>query len=115
MRTFKDFQSQGYRSNTGSVRKMMNFHNDCEVDMLKRGSTLPKFANVSLPSSTNANFYPFFGHDRVLVNEIRENVVGGPPLFSQKMQILGKPNFVILETCVSFLSEPLQVNYILSP
>ena len=48
--------------------------------MLKLGCTLPNLANICLHQSTDAKFYPFTEGDQDLLEEIREDVVGGPSI-----------------------------------
>ena len=53
--------------------------------MLKLGYTLPNLANICLHRSTSANFYPFTGTDKDLLQKIREDMVGGPSIvFTRK-------------------------------
>ena len=53
--------------------------------MLKLGCTLPNLANICLHKSTDAKFYPFTEADKDLLEEIREDVVGGPSIvFTRK-------------------------------
>ena len=48
--------------------------------MLKLECTLPNLANIWLHKSTNAKFYPFTETDKVLLQKIREDMVGGPSI-----------------------------------
>ena len=88
LRTFKDFlkwyNNKDVVPTLEAVQKMMKFYHDRGINMLKLGCTLPNLAIICLPSSTNANFYPFTEHDRDLLNEIREDMVGGPSIFTRK-------------------------------
>ena len=47
------------------------------IDMLKLGCTLPNLAHSFLHKSTNAKFYPFTETDTELLENLRENLVGG--------------------------------------
>ena len=48
--------------------------------MLKLGCTLQNLANICLHKSTSANYYPFTETDKDLLQEIREDMVGGPSI-----------------------------------
>ena len=53
--------------------------------MLKLGCTLPNLANICLHKSTSANFYPFTETDKNLLQKVREDMEGGPPIvFTRK-------------------------------
>ena len=68
----------------------MNFYHDCGIDMLKLGCTFPNLANICLHSSTNAKFYPFTEHGRDLLNQIREDMFGGPSIVFTRKAIAGE-------------------------
>ena len=68
-----------------AMQKMIVFHHDKDIDMLKLGCTLPNLANICLHKSTDAKFYPFTEGDKDLLGKIREDVVGGPSIvFTRK-------------------------------
>ena len=48
--------------------------------MLKLGCTSPNMANIFLPKSTDANFYPFTEQDTDIFEKFREDVVGSPSI-----------------------------------
>ena len=53
--------------------------------MLKLGCTLPNLANICLPSSTIAKFYPIIDNDKDLLSKVREDMVVGPSIvFTRK-------------------------------
>ena len=53
--------------------------------MLKLGYTLPNLANFCLHKSTSAKFYPFTETDKDLLQNVREDMVGGPSIvFTRK-------------------------------
>ena len=53
--------------------------------MLKLGGILPNPVNICLHKSTDAKLYPFTEGDKDLLEEIREDVVGGPSIvFTRK-------------------------------
>ena len=68
-----------------AMRKMIEFYHQKEIDMLKLGCTLPNLANICLHKSTYSKFYPFTESDKDLLENIREDMVGGPStVFSRK-------------------------------
>ena len=84
------------------MRKLIAFYHDNDIDMLKLGCTLPNLANICLHNTTDAKFYPFTEGDKELLEEIREDVVGGPSIvltrkavvdeaFIRKSTNIGKP------------------------
>ena len=42
-----------------AMQKMIAFHHDKDIDMLKLGCTLPNLVNICLHKSTDSKFYPF--------------------------------------------------------
>ena len=89
MCTFKDFLRWYNNKNVDptleTMQKMLAFHHRNGIDMLKLGCTLPNLANICLHKSTSANFYPFTGTDKDLLQKIREDMVGGPSVvFTRK-------------------------------
>ena len=48
--------------------------------MLKLCCTLPNLANIFSRKPTSAIFYPFTDGEKDLLQKIREDVVGGPPI-----------------------------------
>ena len=68
-----------------AMQKLIAFHHDEDIDMLKLGCTLPNLANTCLHKSTDGKFYPFTEGDKRLLEKIREDVVGGPSIvFTRK-------------------------------
>ena len=61
-----------------AMQKMIEFHHNKGIDMLKLGCTLQNFALICLHNSTDTKFYPFTESDKDLLEKIREDVVGGP-------------------------------------
>ena len=51
--------------------------------MLNLGCTLLNLANICLHNATTATFYPFKKSDKDLLEKIREDMVGGHPLYSK--------------------------------
>ena len=88
MCTFKDFQHWYNNKDVPTMeamQKMLAFNHKKGIDMLKLGCTLPILANICLHKTTNAKFYPFNETDRNLLQEIREDMVGGPSIvFTRK-------------------------------
>ena len=72
------------------MQKMIAFYHDKDIDMSKLGCTLPNMANICLHTSTDAKIYPFPEADKDLLEEIREDVVGGPSIvFTRKAVVDG--------------------------
>ena len=61
-----------------ATQKKIAFHHDRDIDMLKLGFILPKLADICSHKSTDAIFNPLKDGDKDLLEEFRENVVGGP-------------------------------------
>ena len=67
------------------MQKMVPLYHDKDIDMLKLGFPLPNLANICSHKSTDAKFYPFTEGDKVFLEKIREDVVGGPSIvFTRK-------------------------------
>ena len=68
-----------------AMQKMIAFYHDKEIDLLKLDCTLPNLASICLHKSTDAKFYPFTEGDTDLLQNIRDDVVGGPSIsFTRK-------------------------------
>ena len=59
------------------MQKVIVFHLDKDIDMLKLGCTLPDLAYICLHKSYDLKFYPFTEGDEDFLEKIREDVVGG--------------------------------------
>ena len=89
MSSFKDFlrwyNNRDVVPTIEAMQKMISFYHDKVIDMLKLGCTLPNLANICLHKSTDAKFHPFTEADKNFLEEIREDVVGGPSIaFTRK-------------------------------
>ena len=72
-----------------ALEKMLAFYHKKGIDMLKLECTLPILANICLHKSTSAKLYPFTETDKDLLQNIREDLVGGPSIvFSRKTVVL---------------------------
>ena len=84
MKSFKDFlmwyKNKDVVPTLEAMQKMIEFHHQKEIDMLKSGCTLPNLADICLHKSTDSKFYPFTESDKGLLERIREDMVGGPSL-----------------------------------
>ena len=67
MSSFKDFlrwyNNKDLLPTLEAMQKIIAFYHDKIFDMLKLGCTLPNVANICLPKSNDANFYPFTEED----------------------------------------------------
>ena len=89
MSSFKDFlrwyNNKDVLPTLEEMQKLIAFYHDKNIDMLKLGCTLPNLANICLHKSTDAKFYRFTEGKKDLLENIRENVVGGPSIvFTRK-------------------------------
>ena len=55
---------------------------------MKLGCTLPKLSNICLHKSTDANFYPFTEGDKDILENVREDVVGGPSIVCTRKAVV---------------------------
>ena len=89
MSSFKDFlrwyNNKDVVPTLEAMQKKIAFYHGKDIDKLKLGCTLPNLANICLHTSTDSKFYPFTEGDKDLLEKIREDVVGGPPIaFTRK-------------------------------
>ena len=78
-------QRQRRCTNTRSNVKNACFLSQERNDMLKLGCTLPDLANICFHKTTSVKFYPFTETDKILMQKIREDMDGGPPIvFTRK-------------------------------
>ena len=61
--------------------------------MLKLECTLPNSANICLHKSTSAKFYPFIETDKDLLQQIREDMVGGPSIVFTRKAVVDETFF----------------------
>ena len=92
MCTFKDFlrwyNNQNVVPTLESMQKMLAFYHKKGIDMLKLGCTHPNLANICLPKSTSAKFYPFTETDKDLLQRIQKKMAGGTSIvFTRKAVI----------------------------
>ena len=66
------------------MQKMVAFYNKKGIDMC----TLPNLANICPHTSTSGKFYPFTETDKVLLQEIRKDMVGGPSIVFTRKAVL---------------------------
>ena len=76
-----------------AIQKIIAFHHDKDVDMLKLGCTLPNLANICLHKSTDANFYPVTEGDKDLQEKTREDVVGGRSIVFTRKAVVDETFF----------------------
>ena len=75
------------------MQKMVAFYHDKDIDMLKLGCTLPNLAKICLQNSTHAKFYPLTEEDKGLLENIREDVVGGPYIVFTRIAVVDETFF----------------------
>ena len=67
------------------MQKMVSFHHNKGIDMLKFGCTLPNLADIYLHKPTSAKFYPLKESDKDLLEKNREDMVCGTSIvFTRK-------------------------------
>ena len=96
------------------MQKMVDFYHNKEIDMLKLGITFPNLANIFLHKSTTVKFYPFTESRKNFLDEIREEMVGGPSIVFARKAVVDELSLGFWQTCVKVLSEMMLVSFILS-
>ena len=89
MISFKDFlmwyNNKDVVPTLEATQKIIEFHHQKEIDMLKLGCTLTNLASICLHKSTDSKSYPFTESDKDLLEEIREDMFGSPSIvFTRK-------------------------------
>ena len=95
-----------------AMQKMLDFYHKKGIDMLKLGCTLLNLANVCLHKPTSAKFYPFTEIDTHLLQKIREDMVGGPPIAFTRKAVVDETLFGIQEIFVILLLALTQASFI---
>ena len=72
-----------------TVKKMIEFNRSKRINMLKLSCTLPNPVSICLHSSTNVKFYPFPEGDKDLLENLREDMVGGPSIVFSRKAVVG--------------------------
>ena len=92
MSSFKDFlrwyDKKDFVPTLEAMQKMIAFHHDKDIDMLKLGCFLPNLPTICLHKSTDAKFYPFTEGDNDLLDKILQDVVGGPSIVSTRKAVV---------------------------
>ena len=71
-----------------AMQKLIAFYHDKDIDIMRLGCTLPNLANICLHKSTDANVYPFTKPYNDLLENFRDDVVGGPSIvFTRKVVV----------------------------
>ena len=108
MRSFKDFLCW-YYNNDGlptleAMHKMITFHHDKDIDMLKRGCTWPNLANICLSKSTHSKFCPFREGDKCLLTKNWDVINGGSPFIFTRTTVVDETFFrKTMNFCKSFV------------
>ena len=117
MCTFKDFirwyNNKDVVPTLKAMQKMLVFYHRIKIDMLKLGCTFPKLAKICLHKSTSAKFYPLTEIDKDLLQNIREAMVGGPPIFFKRKTVVDETLSGVQEIFVNLLLELMQAGLIL--
>ena len=94
MESFKDFlmwyNNEDFVPTLEAMQKMIEFHHQKEIDMLKLGCTLPNLANICLHKSTDSKCYSFTESDKDLLETIREGLVGGSSIVFARKSVVDK-------------------------
>ena len=82
---FKWYNNKDVVPTLEAMQNMIVFYHNKGIDMLKLTCTLSNLASICLQKSTDSKFYPFTESDKVLLEKIREDMVGGPSIvFTRK-------------------------------
>ena len=89
MRFFSDFLKCYNLKDVGptleAMQKLIEFYQNKGIDVLKIECTLPSLANICFHKATDSKLHPFTESDTDLLEEIREDMVGGPSfVFTRK-------------------------------
>ena len=98
-----------------AIQKMIEFYHNKRIDMLKLGCTLPSLANICLDKSMDSKFYPFTESDKDLLEQTRENMVGGPSIvFTRKavVDVYTQLLYANHQTCANQLLVSMLVSFI---
>ena len=91
MSSFKDFlrfyNNKVVVPTLETIQKKIAFYHDKDIDLLKLGFTLPNFANICLQIST------FTEGDKDVLENFREDVVGGPFIINTCKAVVDKTFF----------------------
>ena len=97
MNFFKDFlmwyNDKDVVPTLEAMQKMIGFYHQKEIGMSKLGGTLPSLANICLHKSTDSKIYLFTESDKVLLEKIREDMVGGLSIVFTRKAVVGE-NFI---------------------
>ena len=74
MKTYRDFlrwyNNKDVVPTLTAMSKMIEFYHNGNIDILKRGCTLPNLANICLHKETSSKFYPFVDSDKDLHKKV---------------------------------------------
>ena len=73
----KWYNNKNFVPTLEALQKMVEFYPNKGIHMVKPGCTLPNLANICLHKSTDSKFYPSTMSDKVLLEKIREDMIGG--------------------------------------
>ena len=77
MTVFKDFlqwyDNKDVVPKLDAMQKMIQFHHNKGIDMVKLGCTLPNLANIRVNKSTNDKLYPFCESERFVQKNTRRH------------------------------------------
>ena len=76
-----------------AIEKMIVFHHDKNIHILKLGCTVPSIANICLHKSTDAKFYPFTEGDKDLLEKLQGGVVVGSYIVFTRKAVVDE-NFI---------------------
>ena len=123
MCTFKDFLQKYNNKDVvptlEAMQKMLVFYHKKGIDMLKLGCTLPILANIRLHKSTTSNFYPFSETDKDLLQNVGEDMFGGPSMVFTREAVVDE-NFIrnsgkICKSTVGIDASQFFPNYLCQP
>ena len=80
--------------------------------MLKLGCTLPNLANICLHKPIDSNFIQFTESDKDLLEQIREDMVGGPSIVFGRKTVVDETFIRKNQTCANQLLVCMLVSFL---
>ena len=116
MQCFSDFL-KWYNNNEvnptpEAMQKLVEFHHNKWIDMLKLGYTVTNLANIYLHKPTDSKFYHFTESDIDLLEQIRKDMVGGPFIVFRRETVVKEAFIRNYQTCANQLLVCMLVSFI---
>ena len=95
-----------------AMQKMIEFHHNKGIDMLKLGCTLPNLAKICSHKSIDSKFCPFTESNKDLLEKIREDMVGGPSIVFTRKAVVDETLYANHQTFANQLLVSMLVSFI---